>query len=128
MNEKLVLVSTFTDKVDETLSKQGLTRAELARKANISQSVLSLIWSGSRQPGPDVCLAVARALRVNPITVYQWADLLPPDASVDEDSQEMMHLFTQMSEEDQETLIGMARFFVERRANKKPGQARPAEV
>lgn len=113
----------FTDEVDKVLIKQDITRADLARKANISQSVLSLIWSGSRQPGPEVCLAVARALRISPITVYQWADLLPPEIGMDKETEEMMHLFEQMSEDDQETLIGMARFFVDRRTVKNPRRA-----
>lgn len=60
--------------------------------------------------------------------VFVQAGLLPDQIEMDKDTQEMIHLFTQMSDEDREAAISMARFFVERRANKKPGQVRPAEV
>lgn len=67
----------FTEWVDTELAKRSWTRAELSRRANVSQSTLSMVWSGERQPGAELCVAIAHALNFPPETIFRAAGLLP---------------------------------------------------
>ena len=86
----------FTEWLENELITRGWTRAELARRANVSQSTLSLIWTGERTPGPDFCRAIARALNIPPETVFRKAGLLPASPDPDPEIEEALYLFAQL--------------------------------
>jgi transcriptional regulator with XRE-family HTH domain len=66
----------FNDWLDRELNKRNWTRAELARRGDISQSALSLIYSGQRKPGIELCGKVAKALGLPAENVLRQAGLL----------------------------------------------------
>jgi transcriptional regulator with XRE-family HTH domain len=82
----------FSVWLDQELSSRSWTRADLAQKAQISQSTLSLIYNESRKAGPDVCRSIADALKIPPEEVFRAAGLLPPTPKVDVVSERANHL------------------------------------
>ncbi|MBN1658283.1 MAG: helix-turn-helix transcriptional regulator [Anaerolineae bacterium] len=61
----------------EELEQRGWTNSELARRAGVSPSTVSVILSRQKNPGPDFCLAIAGALRQPPEQVFRLAGILP---------------------------------------------------
>jgi transcriptional regulator with XRE-family HTH domain len=75
-------MTNFTKWLEQVLELQGWSRADLARHARISQSALSLIVSGKRNPGEDICRSISKALNIPTDIVFEEAGLLqaPPPA------------------------------------------------
>jgi len=87
------------------LESYQISQSELARKAKITQSAISLILSGDRRPGVEFCSAIARALRLPPEQVFRAAGLLPP---VDERTaliQQIEHIVSELPPEEQQNIL-----------------------
>jgi len=82
----------FTEWLDRELLRRDWTRADLAQRAKISQSALSLIYSQNRKPGADVCNGIAVALKIPSEEVFRAAGLLPKNNQVDADAERAAHL------------------------------------
>jgi len=74
----------FIELVEGELNSRNWTRADLAKKTGINQSTLSLIFSGDRNPGPEICQAISRGLNMPPELVFRTAGLLPAKPEADE--------------------------------------------
>lgn len=102
----------FTEWLDTELKQRGWSRADLARRAHVSQSTLSLIWSGERAPGPDFCRAVARALGYPQEYVFRKAGLLddlpPPDH--DPEIQLALRLLSSLPPEERQEALEYIQF------------------
>lgn len=68
----------FSDWLSAEIKNSGLNQSELARQAGISRGAVSHLVNGTRQPGPDVCLSLAKALKLPPEVVLRAAGILPP--------------------------------------------------
>lgn len=68
--------SDFAVWLEEELARKNLDRAELARRAGISESMLSLIYKGERKAGKKTCANIAKALDVPEITVMEKAGII----------------------------------------------------
>ena len=110
---KCCQMETFQEWLETELNRRDWRIADLARRASVDKGNLSRVLSGLRNPGPDICLAIARALNVPPEDVFRQAGILPPKAEVDAKSEEMLHLFQQLKAEDQERLLQTARAWIE---------------
>ncbi len=64
-----------------------------------------------RAPGPEACSDIARALNYPPDLVFRKAGLLP-EGGVDYDTRELVHLFDQLSDGDQQSFLIMMRAVV----------------
>lgn len=71
------MVKDFPAWLNSELEAKGWTRAELSRRAGISQSSLSMIYSGQRQPGREIMESIARAFGYKAETVYRAGGYLP---------------------------------------------------
>ena len=122
----------FTNWLNNELDKQGWTQSELARRAGLSRGTLSNITSGSKGIGEETCRAIARAFNVPPETVFRAAGILPNNPGMDEDYEELKHIFNQMTDEEQEEFLAQGRLKIDLRSKRgdlreKP-QARPAHA
>lgn len=90
----------FAEWVDKELALRDWTRADLSQRAKISQSTLSMIYSQSRKAGPDVCNAIAAALKVPPDEVFRAAGLLPPVPSADDTLKRIEYLYNTLEDPD----------------------------
>lgn len=87
--------------------------SELARRAGLAPSTISMVISGQKRPGLDFCVGVAQAFNLSPEDVLQKAGLIPSKPEMDEKSWEMLRLFQQLEPADQERLLQAARAWVE---------------
>ena len=91
--------------ITEELNTRGWSIRELARRAELSHATINGVLSGTANPGLDFCKGVARALHVAPEDVIRKAGLLPyipPDVH---QSDELLHYFTQLPNEDRQRII-----------------------
>lgn len=66
--------------IDDELNKREWSYSELARRAGVSQSMVSMVRNGQRGITAEFCAAIARALGENPEKVLRLAGLLPASA------------------------------------------------
>jgi transcriptional regulator with XRE-family HTH domain len=64
--QRIALVKRFGEELHRLRDAKGLTRAELARKCRIHESLLSAIEIGRREPGIMMLLTLADGLEVAP--------------------------------------------------------------
>lgn len=67
------------------LDKRGWTYSELAQRASVSQSTISMLMSRHNQPGNELCLGIARAFKLPPEDVFRKAGILPPLPAPEDD-------------------------------------------
>ena len=104
------MLRDFNKWLDTQLEARNWTRSDLARRANVSQSVLSMIYSEARSPGPEVLTAIAGALHVPPEIVFRIAGLLPAAPEDRPDLEELSFLYLDLPPADQVDLLDYARF------------------
>ncbi len=59
------------------LSKSGLSQAELARRSGLSRSVINAYLHGTRQPGTDALLHIARSANLE-VSLKSQKDIVDP--------------------------------------------------
>jgi transcriptional regulator with XRE-family HTH domain len=86
---------------------------ELARQTGVSESTISRIVSGKRNPSSRLCREIAGALHVPPETVFREAGLLPDS---DEDApgvKEALYLFRELPDDEQRRILLIMRALLE---------------
>jgi len=115
----------FSTWLMQELEKRGWSNSELARRANVVPSTISMIISGSAKPGVDACLGIARAFGESPVKVFRLAGLLPPLDTRKELLDEALALFDKLNAADQARIIVIARALAmdakEKRKRGNPG-------
>lgn len=103
-------MTEFTDWLQNELDKRGWAQIELTRRGGISSGAVSNLMSGDRNPGPEICNAIARALKIPPETVFRAAGLLPERPETDPLTEEAEYLLSQLPEEKRQQAINFIRF------------------
>ena len=93
------------DWINSELGSRGWTYADIARHGGISKSMISRVVSGQSKPGPDFCLAVARAFQVRPEKVFRLAGILPPLAQVVDNEEELIALFRMLPGRERDLIL-----------------------
>lgn len=116
----IMLAMKFSDWLFTQINAKGWSQAELAARAGVTRTAISDVLSQRRNPGHELCNAIARALNLPPETVFRAAGLLPPvppDTGYDE---QILHLLHQLPPEEQKRYLELLQFEVERQKSKKP--------
>lgn len=121
----IMLAMKFSDWLLNWLNKKGWNQSELATRAGVTRTAISDVLSGRRNPGTDLCIAIARALNIPPETVFRAAGLLPPVPSDTEYQEEFFHLLSQLSPQERQEILELLRFKAERQRNAKPPSRTP---
>ena len=109
-------METFSDWIETQLNDKGWKPADLARAAGVTDAALSRVLSGSRNPGPDLCRAIARALNEPAEKVFRLAGLLPPlPASDDSTLQELLELARNLPPDQRQQALDYIRFLYQNR-------------
>ncbi len=106
-------METFTDWLEHELKKRDWRLSNLAKKAGIDTGSVSRILNGTRQPGPEVCRAIARAFNYSPEIVFRQARLLPPAPEPDLEVEEAIRLFEQLAADDRKRILQTLRAWTE---------------
>ncbi|NJN96561.1 MAG: helix-turn-helix domain-containing protein [Anaerolineales bacterium] len=100
----------------EATKKRGWSYRELARRAGISHSLISKVFSDDMPPSADFCIKIASALSESPEKVLRLAGILPSSPASDNDTlQELIELARNLPPEDQKELLDYARFRYQKR-------------
>jgi len=113
MTSKLDTHRKFIDWLNDQLDRQGLSDREMARRGGISQSSISLVRSGSN-PGLKTLQAIATGLEI-PLSVVLQKAGLDDMAEMTATRKEADFLFTQLTDEDQDTVLTMMRALIRRK-------------
>ena len=116
-------METFGDWLLRSLENRGWSASELARRANLGPATVSRIISGTRQAGPDVALAIARALGESPETVMRRAGLLPSLPPPIAEEREIVSILRTLPAAIRRTVVTMIRAL----AGQEPGPAAVGE-
>ena len=77
--------NTFVSWLEKELKARGWTMRELARRAGLTHVTISNVLNGTRNPGVEFCLGVARAFREPPELVFRRAGLLPDRQGIEDE-------------------------------------------
>jgi transcriptional regulator with XRE-family HTH domain len=68
----------FVPWLAKEMEKRGWTQTELARRAGIVPSYMSMVMTGLKRPSTGACVKVATALGMSPERVLRIGGYLPP--------------------------------------------------
>jgi transcriptional regulator with XRE-family HTH domain len=103
----------------EEMEQRGWNNSELARRADVVPSTVSMIVSGQKRPGLDFCTGVARAFRMPPEIVLRKAGILPGATEDQVQDEELLSYFHALSGDERERVITITRALYENRAEYK---------
>ena len=98
----------FAEWLNNVLSDKEIKPVELARMARIDPGVVTRILKAERSPRPKTIEAIARALKLPLETVFRAAGLLPPQSPQSELISRIIHLTSELPEEDQTEILEYA--------------------
>lgn len=118
----------FAEWLKKEMEKRGLRQVDLARRTGIGTGQISRILNMERGVGPESAVAIARALKIPPETVFRKAGLLPPapDEPLDHTPKvrEIVHLYEQLEDRDQDEVLAIVRTIVEEKLLRYAQQAK----
>lgn len=86
---------------------------ELARQTGVSESTISRIVSGKRNPSSALCRKMAKVLRVPPERVFREAGLLPDYSDDSPETREALYLFRELPEDERVRILLIMRTFLD---------------
>lgn len=105
--------ATFRTWLAEELARRGWSHNELGRRADISQTAVSNVISGNRNPGCDFCIRIANALGEAPEKVLRLAGILPTSLAPDDPVlAELRDLVESLPPERREETVRYLRFLL----------------
>lgn len=110
-------METLTEYLESEINARFWRPADLAKKAQIPDATLSRILSQSRQAGPGVCKALAKALDQPPEKLFRLAGLLPPSRDPGEDEEELLYHYRDLDEGGQREARAVLKVLRETHAN-----------
>lgn len=99
----------FREWLEMQLKKRDWQPADLARRAGLGNSTITRILNDTRRAGPEVCVAIARALGERPEMVFRLAGLLPPEPQPAQDEDNLLDAFRRLTCEEQNFLLRLLR-------------------
>lgn len=116
-----MLIDELTSWIGIELERRDWSYSELARRADLSQSMVSKVMAGHANPGIDFLIGMARAFGVSREFIFRKAGLLQPEDIEDEDLTliSLMNEWRQLSDEDRLATYHMARSLNQARRQKR---------
>lgn len=112
---KLCLMEELARWLEIELNKRSWSPSDLARQASLGNSTVTRILNGTRKAGPEVCVAMAKALGEPAEKVFRIAGLLPPlPASNDPLLQEINELLQNLPPEERQEVLAYVKFRYQR--------------
>jgi transcriptional regulator with XRE-family HTH domain len=106
-------METFSCWLEHQIRQRSWKPADLARAAGIPNATISRILNGTRQAGPDVCRAIAKALRVSQEEVFRQRGFLDPIPSPVAAEEELVYLYRSLNPDRREIALDVMRGLVQ---------------
>lgn len=100
---------SFADWLTDQLTVRGWNNSELARRAGVVPSTISMAISGQTKPGLDLCLGIGRAFGLPPETILRHAGLLPALPPEIAERDEVLQLLGRLSWTARRIVLAMLR-------------------
>jgi len=100
----------FVDWLNGNLEERGWLAAELARRSGVSQSQISLVTSGQRNPGPEFCRDVALAFGEDPTHIFRMVGYLPAAPPVTDLDAQVCAAFRAIPDDDLRNAVARVLF------------------
>ncbi len=114
---------SFGEWLQEELNDRHLSQKEFSAISGITQSQISRIISGERGAAEKTILAIAKGLNLTPEFVFRKAGLLPQKLKVSQQTEEIIFLLEQLSQNEREEIEDLIRVKISRKRagdKKKP--------
>jgi transcriptional regulator with XRE-family HTH domain len=105
--------SAFGKWLLEELSKRRWSMREFARRCEVSESTISRIVSGKRNPSSELCRRMAKVLQLPPERIFREAGLLPDAPEDSPGVKEALYLFRQLPEDERLRVLLIMRTLLE---------------
>lgn len=96
---------SFPDWVVNELHKREMTPADLSRKGGISESALSKMLNGVRNPGIELLIGISKGLSMPRIEVFEAAGLLGDQVPQSKDITRLAHRINMLPDNQREVII-----------------------
>jgi transcriptional regulator with XRE-family HTH domain len=102
-------MNNFADWLLKQMMEKGWSQSELARMSGLTRSTISYYLSPkSKSPDETALRKISKALKLPPETVFRAAGLLPPQSPETELINRIVHLTSELPEEDQADILEYA--------------------
>lgn len=106
---------SFSEWLQKEIEKRGWSWNKLAENAGLSSGTIYNIRDGTRGVGESSLKAIAYALRLPVDQVFRVAGFLPSVTISDENVEELIFLYNQLSVDDKEEILELMKFKAERK-------------
>ncbi len=115
-------MSEMSEYLEEQLRMRDWSGKELARRAKVAPSSVHRMLHDDQDspPGFTIVMAVAQALRTDPVTLLRKAGLLPREPESTSLERQMAHTFRQLPVEHQRTALMFVEYLFTQRGNLVP--------
>ncbi len=120
-----MVTTDFAYWLQQQLDDRNWKPTDLAKRSHLSDTAVSRILRGQRNPDPETLLAIAKALSISATAIYQRAGLLPEgngDNKVNETIEQILHEVEGMPEQDQNEILAFIRMKTNLRQRQKKKQ------
>ena len=100
----------FSKWLQGELDRRGWNQADLCRAARLSPALISRIMTGTRNPGPDACKAIAKALGYETEFVFRKAGLLTDKGKIDRRTATIAGMAEHLDDTDYDDLLSYIQF------------------
>jgi len=111
----------FVKLLRDVMEKNGWGVREVARRAELSHTLISNIVNLGEQPSFDTCVALAPVLDVSPVTLIYMAGLLPRPPEWTPDMEETRSILSRLSDSDRQAMMAFAKEKLRQGASEKQG-------
>lgn len=102
-------MNSFADWLLKQMIEKGWSQSELARSSGLTRSTISYYLSPkSKSPDETALRKISKALKLPPETIFRAAGLLPPQSPETELISRIVHLTSELPEEDQADILEYA--------------------
>ena len=114
--------SELSEFLEDHLRRRGWSQKELARQSKVAPSSINRMMRDDRvnPPGYAVVMAVAQALRVDPVTLLRKAGMLPREPEATSLERQLTAAFRQLPIEHQRSALMFIEYLVTQRGNLVP--------
>ena len=102
----------FANWLNEQMKERGWNQSETAVRADLSRTTISDFLSNTAPIGFEACNKLAKAFNIYPPEVFRIAGLIPAAPVKDEKLETLIHRFSQLNNDDQQTILELARFLL----------------
>ena len=110
----------FSEWLREEMEKRGFSQSELGRRAKLSRAIISKIINQESEPTPSTINSLAIGLKLPSTTVFRAAGIIPQEPEYVPLLDEWTEVFYDLSPEDREEILEIARLKARRTKVKTP--------